>query len=201
MPIYKRSSISPFYQEVFLRDPQSSEGTSTFETEIIEPPPELEELVKKDSSLAEKVGLRFIYDHTFIQLHGSKFLQLAEKVGLATSRRCLKERTCSVFGEKADCLPKSQVMIGPTFIPEEDSPEMLQAMKEISALMDDNVFGDVIETLILDVTYFPNQKGEKRIVGLGVRYKKTSAHFVRPGHVVFIIFARVNPETHEWIPD
>lgn len=153
--------------------------------------------VHDSPALGPRLTLRQMSADSWIERYASGTLRKNKRLGMSWQPQYREERTAFEFGWTFMCLPRSRVTFGDA-ITEQDNSSLTEAGWHIDRYIALSVFPeDHFETKYLQVEH---ERGGRRIEGIGIVVRQTSANWLPTGHVVFAIVAKYQPRKNRWKP-
>jgi hypothetical protein len=159
----------------------------------------METIVKKidletfNKKCLARLAIRELSETDWIENHGSGTLRKNKRIGFAYRSQYLEERAAHDLGDGWRVLPRTQITFNDA-ISEGDSHSVTEAGWYIERYMVSNILNDIIETKYIHVTFRDNSKSE----GIGMVLKETSAIWIPPGHLAYVIVSEFNNKTGDW---
>lgn len=147
--------------------------------------------IHKDESSSPRAKIRLLDADAWIEAHASGTLRKSKKIGFAWRSLYLEERTAYEWGWGFQILPRTRVTFGDPII-EGDNHPLTEASWHIERYLTLNPFP---QTDHFEAKYLHVKGNEKKIEGVGMVCRTTSARWIPDGHLVFSIVAEFDPST------
>lgn len=148
----------------------------------------------KEGPFGFLVKKRCLTEQEFIDQHASGTLRKNKRLGFRTREHYLHERASFEFGAGWECLPVSRVRWGDP-LSEPDVKPVTEAGWFADRYIHCCLFpGDRVEVKSIEVEY----KDGTTKQGIGMVMRETSAAWVPPGHLVFVIISEWNTVTKSY---
>lgn len=130
----------------------------------------------------------------FIENHASGTLRKNKRLGMASRKQYLEERTAFHFGWHFQMVPRSRVTFGDA-ITEGDCKAITEAGWHIDRYIKRCLLTDEhVEAKYLHVTLEDESVKE----GIGIVFRSTYAQWIPDGHIVYAIVAEYDSKTDTW---
>lgn len=147
-------------------------------------------------ALAQRLQIRRMSAEDWVEAHASGTLRKNKRVGMSWRSQYLEERTLFEFGWTFQLLPKSRITWGVP-ITEGDNPSVTEAGWHIERYIALRAFPeDRFEAAYLQV----EPDNGKRVEGIGLVVRETSAAWLPGGHLAFALVAQYKKRKKTWLP-
>lgn len=147
-------------------------------------------------AVAARIAVRQKGEDEWIDTHASGSLRKAHRIGFASRKMYLHERTAHEWGWGFECAPSGNLLAG-TPLMEGDCPPLTEAAWHIERYLTLGLFGgDEMVASYLQITEADGKKRE----GVGLLLTKSSAEWLPERHAVFAIIAPFDPLTGRYLP-